>query len=165
MTLSRRDFVKLCGHGALAPVVQRMTKGRLPRQEDRGAASAAALPVPAARTATRRDRASATSGASRPNILCFHVDNLGMGELGCYGGGALRGADTRRIDQFSAQGLQLLNFAPEAQCTPSRSALMTGRYSIRSGCHTIRFADQEGGLVAWERTIGDVSSAQGYACA
>ena len=34
----------------------------------------------------------------RPNILFFHVDNLGMGELGCYGGGILRGADTRRMD-------------------------------------------------------------------
>ena len=38
--------------------------------------------------------------ASKPNILFFHVDNLGMGELGCYGGGILRGADTKRMDNF-----------------------------------------------------------------
>jgi arylsulfatase len=57
-----------------------------------------------------------------PNIVYFLVDNLGYGELGCYGGGMLRGADTKRIDAFAAEGMKLLNFAPEAQCTPSRSA-------------------------------------------
>ena len=36
----------------------------------------------------------------KPNILFFHVDNLGMGELGCYGGGILRGADTKRMHYF-----------------------------------------------------------------
>ena len=40
--------------------------------------------------------------AKKPNILFFHVDNLGYGELGCYGGGVLRGADTRRIDEVRA---------------------------------------------------------------
>ena len=40
--------------------------------------------------------------SKKPNIVFFHVDNLGMGELGCYGGGILRGADTRRIDQFAS---------------------------------------------------------------
>ena len=53
-----------------------------------------------------------------PNIVYFLVDNLGYGELGCYGGGILRGADTRRIDAFASEGMKLLNFAPEAQCTP-----------------------------------------------
>ena len=67
----------------------------------------------------------------KPNILFYFVDNLGYGELGCYGGGILRGADTKCIDNFAKEGLQLLNFAPESQCTPSRSALMTGRHSIR----------------------------------
>ena len=58
--------------------------------------------------------------ADRPNVLIFHVDNLGYGELGCYGGGLLRGADTERIDTFAREGFLLLNYAPEAQCTPSR---------------------------------------------
>lgn len=100
-----------------------------------------------------------------PNIVYFLVDNLGYGELGCYGGGILRGADTRRIDAFAGEGMKLLNFAPEAQCTPSRSALMTGRYAIRSGNHTVALPGDEGGLVAWERTMGDVLSAKGYATA
>ena len=100
-----------------------------------------------------------------PNIIYFLVDNLGYGELGCYGGGILRGADTRRIDGFAGEGMKLLNFAPEAQCSPSRAALMTGRYAIRSGNHTVALPGDEGGLVAWEKTMGDVLSAQGYATA
>lgn len=101
----------------------------------------------------------------RPNILYFLVDNLGMGELGCYGGGILRGAETPRIDRFASEGTKLLNFAPETQCTPSRSALMTGRYSIRSGNYAVEPAGVSCGLVAWERTMGDILSEAGYATA
>ena len=99
----------------------------------------------------------------KPNILYILVDNLGYGELGTYGGGILRGAETPRIDALAEEGFKLLNFAPETQCTPSRSALMTGRYSIRSGNHTVALAGSEGGLVAWEKTMGDILSAHGYA--
>jgi arylsulfatase len=99
----------------------------------------------------------------RPNVVYFHVDNLGFGELGCYGGGLLRGAETKRIDAFAQQGFKLLNFAPEAQCTPSRTALMVGRYAIRTGNHTVSGSDSEGGIVAWEKTLGDMFSAAGYA--
>jgi arylsulfatase len=108
----------------------------------------------------------AKQAVGRPsNIIYFLVDNLGYGELGCYGGGVLRGADTRRIDNFAGEGMKLLNFAPEAQCSPSRAALMTGRYAIRSGNHTVALPGDEGGLVAWEKTMADVLSAQGYATA
>jgi arylsulfatase A-like enzyme len=96
-------------------------------------------------------------------MVYYHVDNLGYGELGCYGGGILRGADTKRIDQFAREGFQLLNFALEAQCTPSRTALLTGRHAIRTGNHTVALAGAEFGLVAWERTLGDVFSDAGYA--
>jgi arylsulfatase A-like enzyme len=98
-----------------------------------------------------------------PNVVYFHVDNLGYGELGCYGGGLLRGALTKRIDDFAKQGFQLLNFAPESQCTPSRTALLTGRYAIRTGNHTVSGSDSEGGIVAWERTLGHLFSEAGYA--
>ena len=60
----------------------------------------------------------------QPNIVFFYWDNFGWGELGCYGGGVLRGAPTPRIDALAAEGLKLLNFNVEAQCTPSRSALL-----------------------------------------
>ncbi|MBX9827714.1 MAG: arylsulfatase [Xanthobacteraceae bacterium] len=126
------------------------------------ALSAGGTPVQVAQ-AQPQPRPAAPSGP--PNIVYFLVDNLGFGELGCYGGGILRGADTRRIDAFASEGMKLLNFAPEAQCTPSRSALMTGRYAVRSGNHTVALPGDEGGLVAWEKTMGDVLSARGYATA
>ena len=99
----------------------------------------------------------------RPNVIYFHVDNLGYGELGCYGGGVLRGTPTLRIDRFASEAFQLLNFAPEAQCTPSRAALLTGRHAIRTGNHTVSMAGGESGVVAWERTLGDIFSDAGYA--
>src|SRR5262245_17203851 len=70
----------------------------------------------------------ATPPAGKPNIVFLMADNLGYGELGCYGGGILRGAPTPRIDRLAGEGLRLLNYNVEAQCTPSRSALLTGRF-------------------------------------
>ncbi|MGW4356304.1 sulfatase-like hydrolase/transferase [Nocardia sp. NPDC004582] len=101
-----------------------------------------------------------------PNILFFHVDNLGFGELSCYSGGPFRGVWTTRIDDFAKEGFRLTNYVPEAQCTPTRSALLTGRYAIRSGNHSVPLGAPAGwGLVAWERTLGDVFTDAGYRCA
>jgi len=108
---------------------------------------------------------SKSSQIRKPNIVYFLVDNLGMGELSSYCGGPLRGVYTARIDTFATEGITLLNLAPEAQCTPSRSSLMTGRYSIRSGNHTVALAGSHSGLVRWERTLGDIFSEAGYATA
>ncbi len=68
----------------------------------------------------------------KPNIILVLMDNFGYGEIGVYGGGVLRGAATPNIDSIAAEGFQLTNFNVEAECTPSRSALMTGRYGIRT---------------------------------
>ena len=66
------------------------------------------------------------------NIVLVFMDNFGWGELGTYGGGILRGAPTPRIDSFAEDGMKLLNFNVEAQCTPSRAAILTGRYAVRT---------------------------------
>ena len=99
----------------------------------------------------------------QPNIVFFCWDNFGWGELGCYGGGVLRGAPTPRIDKLAGEGLKLLNFNVEAQCTPSRSALLTGRHAIRSG--TADGADTGGadGMTRWEVTRAQALSDAGYA--
>ena len=81
--------------------------------------------------------APAKAADKEPNIVFMLMDNLGYGGLGVYVGGILRGAPTPRIDKLASEGMRLLNFNVEAQCTPSRSALMTGRFSIRSGTYEV----------------------------
>jgi len=51
-----------------------------------------------------------TGEAKKPNIVFILMDNLGYGEVGCYGGGILRGAATPRIDKLATEGTRLLNF-------------------------------------------------------
>src|SRR5262245_25301846 len=105
--------------------------------------------------ADRADKPSEGAG-EKPNIVFLMADNLGYGELGCYGGGILRGAPTPRIDRLAGEGLRLLNYNVEAQCTPSRSALMTGRFSIRSGTMRVNRGGGPYGLTPWEVTIAEV---------
>ena len=100
--------------------------------------------------------------AAKPNVVLMVMDNLGWGEVGTYGGGILRGAATPRIDDLADQGMKLLNFNVESQCTPSRSALMTGRHPIRSGTTKVVWGLPYG-LVGWEKTIAELMSEQGYA--
>jgi arylsulfatase len=99
----------------------------------------------------------------KPNIVFLLMDNLGYGELGVYGGGILRGAPTPNIDRLASEGMRLLDFNVEAQCTPSRSAFMTGRFSIRSGTYEVPIGGVSDGLTQWEVTLPQLLSAQGYA--
>ena len=100
---------------------------------------------------------------NKPNIVVMLMDNLGYGELGVYGGGILRGAPTPIIDKLASEGMRLLNFNVEAQCTPSRSALLTGRFPIRSGTYQVAIGGVNDGLVQWEITLPQLLSQQGYA--
>ena len=109
--------------------------------------------------------ASAQAQAAQPNILFILADNLGYGELGVYGGGATRGAPTPRIDTLASEGLRLTNMDMEAQCTPSRSSILTGRYAIRSGTHSVPFGGVPEGLTRWEVTMAKSLAAAGYATA
>jgi arylsulfatase A-like enzyme len=109
------------------------------------------------------DTSSVAQQSNRPNIVVMLVDNLGYGELGVYGGGVLRGAPTPVIDNLASQGMRLLNFNVEAQCTPSRSALMTGRFSIRSATYQVLPGGLPDGLVQWEVMLPQLLSQQGYA--
>ena len=101
-------------------------------------------------------------GQSKPNIVLILMDNLGYGEVGVYGGGILRGASTPRIDKLASEGLRLLNFNVEAQCTPSRAALMTGRYAVRTGNGSVPISTPVYGLVQWEYTLPKMLSDVGY---
>ncbi|MGY9001634.1 MAG: sulfatase-like hydrolase/transferase [Rhodospirillales bacterium] len=100
----------------------------------------------------------------RPNIVLILADNLGWGELGCYGGGELRGAPTPRIDDLATQSTRFLNFNVESDCVPTRSALMTGRHPIRTGAFQSVPAGLPQGLTRWERLLPELLTEVGYAC-
>lgn len=114
-------------------------------------------------TAVARAETPSSAQSQKPNIVLILADNLGYGELGVYGGGILRGAQTTRIDELARDGTRLLNFNVEAQCSPSRSALMTGRFAIRSGTYAVAPAGAAEGLTQWEVTIAELLAGQGYA--
>jgi arylsulfatase A-like enzyme len=106
---------------------------------------------------------SKINSKSPPNIVLVLMDNFGYGEIGVYGGGVMRGAPTPNIDSIAAEGLQLTNFNVEAECSPSRSSLMTGRYGIRTRLRP------EGpprgiweGISPWEITLAEMLSDVGY---
>jgi RimJ/RimL family protein N-acetyltransferase len=72
---------------------------------------------------------------------------------------------TDRIDAFAQEGLPPTNYCPESQCTPTRSALPTGRHANRSGIDSLPIGHERGwGLVSWEKTLGDVLSEADYGC-
>ena len=109
--------------------------------------------------------AAAAQSDDKPNIVLIVMDNFGYGEIGVYGGGELRGAPTPRIDSIAAEGYQLTNFNVEAECTPSRTSLMTGRYGIRARQRP-GDAPPRGiwwGITAWEITLAEMLSNTGYA--
>jgi arylsulfatase len=107
--------------------------------------------------------AGPATAQENPNVVLVFMDNFGWGELGVYGGGILRGAPTPRIDTLASQGMRLLNFNVEAQCTPSRAAIMTGRYAIRTGNGSVPLETPLYGLTQWEYTMAEMFSDVGYA--
>jgi arylsulfatase A-like enzyme len=99
--------------------------------------------------------------ATPPNIVVMFPDNLGYGEVGIYGG--VRGVPTPRIDALAKQGMRLTNFNVETFCTPSRAALLTGRYGVRSG--TLGYTQPWSGMTLWEITLAELLKPLGYATA
>ncbi|HKB00770.1 MAG TPA: sulfatase [Gemmataceae bacterium] len=109
---------------------------------------------------------SSAVGADRPpNVLIILADDLGYGDLGCYGHPTIR---TPNLDRMAAEGLRFTDFyVAECVCTPSRAALLTGRLPIRSGMCSDRrrvlFPDSAGGLPDDEVTLAEALKARGYA--
>src|SRR5215471_13260626 len=83
----------------------------------------------------------------KPNVVFILVDNVGWGDLGVYGGVT----PTPRIDKLANEGIRFNNYNVEAQCTPTRSAIMTGRMSVRSGTYKFPYPGEGNyGLAPWE---------------
>lgn len=107
-----------------------------------------------------------THAASKPNVVVLFADDLGYGDLGCYGSPVIR---TPHLDRMAAEGLRFTDFYSASEvCTPSRAALLTGRYPVRSGMcgnRRVLFPNSKGGLPPAEVTLAEALKGVGYATA
>jgi len=107
---------------------------------------------------------TAWAAAAQPNVVVILADDLGYGDLGCYGHPTIR---TPNLDRMAAEGARFTQFYVAAEvCTPSRASILTGRYPIRSGMAHNQFrvlrSISTGGLPASEITIAQALKTQGY---
>ena len=107
-----------------------------------------------------------SAAAEKPNIIILFADDLGYGDLGCYGHPSIR---TPHLDRMADEGIRFTDFYSAAEvCTPSRAALLTGRYPIRCGMcgnRRVLFPNSNGGLPPSEITLAEVLKQNGYATA
>jgi len=101
------------------------------------------------------------AAAPRPNVIFINCDDLGYGDLGCYGATDIR---TPHLDRMAREGTRFTDFSvTSALCTPSRAALMTGRYPGRAGLATgVLRPDATNGLAGAELTLAEVMKSAGY---
>jgi len=96
----------------------------------------------------------------RPNIVMIYADDLGYGDLGCYGHPTIR---TPNLDRMAGDGVKFTSWYSAAPvCTPSRAALLTGRYPVRSGLTQVLFPQSKGGIPDSETTIAQMLKGAGY---
>jgi arylsulfatase A len=118
-------------------------------------------PASAGRLARAAGEADAKEGASRPNFVVFLTDDQGWGDLACYGHPTLK---TPHLDQFASQGMRFTQcYAGSAFCSPSRSAILTGRTPYRNGVFTWLPERDPVHLRRSEITIARLLKEQGYA--
>lgn len=107
--------------------------------------------------------ASSVLAADRPNIVLMLADDLGWGDLSCYGSTQTK---TPNLDQLAADGMRFSDFyAASGVCSPSRAALLTGRFSVRAGVYSWVHTSQHMHLRVEETTIAELMKSAGYATA
>src|SRR5690242_20448464 len=132
------------------------------RREGRGAGSMVSRrdflsSTAAAALAARRARAAASRS---PNIVIILADDMGYADVGCFGNPSIR---TPNIDRMCAEGVKFTNFYSTASlCTPSRAALLTGRYPIRAGLVRVLLPEEPFGISNDEITLAQALKKQGY---
>jgi arylsulfatase A len=100
------------------------------------------------------------AGARKPNVVFILCDDLGFGDLEVYGSKI----KTPNLNRLAAEGMRFTNLdAADPVCSPSRAALLTGRYPARVGVPEVLFPTDKAGLDLDEVTLANVLKAQGYA--
>ena len=137
---SRRGFIKTLGFGAAAMAAPGLLRGQ-----------------------------AAKAAPAKPNFIIIYCDDLGYGDIGCFGSKKHR---TPNVDRMAAEGTRMTSFyVTSGVCTPSRSSLMTGCYPRRVNMHQdargawVLFPVSAKGLHNDEITIAEVLKAAGYATA
>jgi arylsulfatase A len=101
-----------------------------------------------------------------PNVIVFYADDLGNGDVGCYGATDIK---TPNVDALAASGVRFTNYyAPAPICAPSRAALLTGRYPIRCGMSPLKNVPSDvdsPGMPGREITLAEIAKTRGYATA
>ncbi len=103
------------------------------------------------------------SAADKPNVVIIYADDLGWGDLSCYGNEAY---ETPHRDRMAAEGARLDSFyVATPSCGPSRVALLTGRFPYRTGVPSNPTPDagRDHGIKASETTLAEILKAEGYA--
>ena len=101
----------------------------------------------------------AAAPSKPPNIVFILCDDLGYGDLGCYGSKI----PTPNLDRMAAAGARFTNFSSaDPVCSPSRAALLTGRYPTRVGVPHVFFPQDKGGMNLDEVTLANVLKNRGY---
>ncbi|HMR29377.1 MAG TPA: arylsulfatase [Geminicoccaceae bacterium] len=116
------------------------------------------------RTAADKLAAFEQRTGRKPNILLLLVDDLGWGDVGAFGGGVALGGATPNIDALAANGLKLTSTYAQPTCTPTRSALITGRLPVRTGLTRPILATEKFPVNPWadEHSLAELLSGVGY---
>lgn len=94
-----------------------------------------------------------------PNIILIFMDDMGYGDLACYGHPLIK---TPNLNELADGGIRFTSFyAPSSVCTPSRAGLLTGRYSVRNAPYNFG-PESTNGLPLSEKTIADILKGAGY---
>lgn len=101
-------------------------------------------------------------GADRPNFIVILTDDLGYGDVGCFGA---KDIATPHIDRLAEAGTKFTSFYVSPVCSPTRASLMTGCYSKRVGIGGVLFPRNNIGLNPDEETLPELLKKQGYATA
>lgn len=98
----------------------------------------------------------------KPNIIMIMTDDVGWGDLGCYGGGETRGCLTPHLDRMAQEGLRFSNYYGQASCTAGRAAFITGRIPLRTGLSVVLAPGDLNGLQKEDPTIAEALKKLGY---